>query len=98
MYFTIEDDFTRIHLQGARSARGFLVESAGRRQLRYREGDREALVEVEDGLANLVIYTSTLGGWEPPHAAEPMSSEKRDEIIRRVSEALTFLGTPHVLE
>lgn len=103
MSSTTNEEFRRLHLQGVSSSRGFSVERVDRHHLRYAEGDRHLLVEVEPGWRDgkdyyLAVYASTLQSWEQPHEAELIGAEKRDEILRRIGDALRFLGTQYVLE
>jgi hypothetical protein len=71
-------------------------------QVRYKEGSRVAVVEIEGGMeeggeVNWLLYQETLKGWEPPHEMEEMSENKRAEVLSNVSQSLTILEMPHEL-
>lgn len=56
---------------------GYSVEILGRTGLRYREGPRSMFVdsEVLATPGGIVIYTSTIARWEPPHEAEELHAD-----------------------
>jgi hypothetical protein len=58
-------------------------------QLRYREGDHVMLIETD--LREQIPWLSKkqLCAWEPPHEVEPISDEKREEILARAEQFLT---------
>jgi hypothetical protein len=71
-------------------------------QVRYAEGNHVAIVEIEggegkDGQVDWVIYQATLRGWQPPHATDDFTSDKRIEILSRIGESLTVLEMPYRL-
>ena len=71
-------------------------------QIRYTEDRHIALIEIEggtskDGQVDWLIYRETLRGWEPPFEKDEFSTEKRAEVLSRISESLTILEMPHKL-
>ena len=81
----------------AESSDGFKVERIGRNEIKYTEGVRSVIVEVEPG-DGLAIYTSSITAWTVGGTAEPIHREDADRIIKNVCEALDFLQTPYVVE
>lgn len=41
------------------------------------------------------IDLTTIAQWEPPHDAERLTEDKRQEVIRRIDEAFTAIGESH---
>ena len=37
---------------------------------------------------DFIIYASDIDWWEPPHESEPISEEKRQQILQRLCEYL----------
>lgn len=79
---------------------GFSVFVPNIHQIKYKQGDRVALVEIEGGMGegnqvNWVVYRETLKGWEPPHALDEMTSAKRAIIFENISDSLVLLEMPH---
>jgi len=71
-------------------------------QIRYVEGNRVAIVEIEGRedpheQVDWLIYQETLQGWEPPYEMDELSPVKRAEILSRISESLHVLEMPHEL-
>jgi len=81
--------FRRISPQHVSHVSGWEVYSVDQLHLGYREGPCEAHVEVEFGPI-IQIVTNSLQRWEPPNQAEPLSPEKRQEIIERIASSLTW--------
>lgn len=98
---TITDMLQRVSNKEVRGL-NFMVFVPNIHQVRYTENGRVATVEIEggigkDGEVNWLVYRETLRGWGPPHEMDEMSSEKRGEILSRISESLTMLEMPHEL-
>jgi Immunity protein 74 len=62
--------------------------------IRYLEEEHSMLIEQDlQGDSHLVaIDRDSMRGWEPPHQAEPLSDEKKDQIIENVRRALATRG------
>ncbi len=92
--------FTRLNPQGARSSDGFIVQVAGRGELEYVEGDHVLRVDFEPGINkqgqhDIVVYRNSIKGWFPPFEREVVSGQKREQVAKRIGDALAFLGTPY---
>lgn len=71
------------------------VRLLGRAGLRYTEGERVMEVDGEmlvGGPADWVVYTDSITRWQPPHDTEPVSAERKAEIVRAICEALRARG------
>lgn len=89
--------FKQLGPNSAESSDGFKVERTGRSELRYTEGARSVIIEVEPG-DGLAIYTSSISAWSLGGTTKPIHREEVDRITRNVGEALDFLQTPYVVE
>jgi len=89
--------FKQLGPNSAESSDGFKVERTGRNELRYSEGVRSVIIEVEPG-NGLAIYTSSISTWIIGGATEQIHREDANRIISNVCEALDFLKTPYVVE
>lgn len=99
----IKKMFTKIGLQGVESSEGFIVGSVGRYELLYQEGEHKLIINIEGGWDKdnkffISIYTSTITHWQPPYENEPITEEKKQQIIQRICAALDFLEIRYVLE
>lgn len=88
--------FKKLGPNSAQSSEGFTLERIGRGQIKYIEGPRFVIIEVEPG-DDLAIYKSSLSGWVVKGELEYISKEDSERIIRNVCNALDFLKTPHVV-
>lgn len=57
------------------SKKDYKVKLRGRSEIEYCEGDRKLIIGSEflAGTAGVVIYSTGLSHWEPPHEAEALS-------------------------
>ncbi len=62
----------------------------------YREGDRRAIVQIENNFFARKAYLSKKSAikWKSPYDSELIPEEKRQEILNNVFEALRFSGCP----
>ena len=76
------------------SDEGFSVEVLGQTGLRYVEGARAMFVdsEVLAGPAGLVMYTSSIKRWDPPHSAELIDEPTKNRIVDNIRRAFRFRG------
>ncbi len=81
--------FTETEPGIAVSSEGFKVIGRGRKVV-YIEANHVAEFVADPGGKKWVILLKHVG-WNPPHAGEPISDEKRAEVQRRVVGALQFL-------
>lgn len=75
------------------SDRGFFVKIRSFEGfVEYREGQKTAVVPVEPviGRPLVNIYTNVEIRWNPPHADELISAEKKTEILQNIAEAMRF--------
>ncbi len=92
--------FTRLNPQGVGSSSGFAVQVTGRGELEYIEDDHVLRVEFEPGINkegqyDIAVYRNSIKTWLPPFQREMVSKEKREQVAKRIGEALAFLGTPY---
>jgi len=73
---------------------GFSVEVLGRTGLTYREGNRSMFVdsEVMAGPSGLLVYSSSIGKWDPPFDSELISEAVKVKIISNIRDAFRFQG------
>ncbi len=63
----------------------FRVLPFGRDELKYIEEDHELLAQAELGTSpDRILYASTISKWLPPYEQEPISPERKQEIINRL--------------
>ncbi len=88
--------FTHLGPNSAESSEGIKVERIGRTELRYSEGGRSLIVEVEPG-NELAIYRASITRWNSPNDNEVLTGDEKNRIVRNICAALDFLKTPYVL-
>ena len=64
---------------------------------KYTEGDLVVVVEIEGGGNGFTVYTETLALVSLQEKVI-FTPDRRDQIIKNIDEALTFLGINHILE
>lgn len=81
-----------------RSDQGFSLR-LGLEHISYKEGSYAAAIDItnEQGGRSIKLYPSSVF-WYPPHEMEPMTSEKQNQILDRILEALNFLGVSYTIE
>jgi len=90
--------FKQLGPNEAASTEGYSIKRAGRFELLYTEGERKISVEVEPG-DGLAIYTSSISYWKMNDGSEvEVTSEELEKVVARISKALNFLNTEHVIE
>jgi len=74
------------------SDEGFSIEVLGRTGLKYSQGGRILMLDSEilAGPSEIVIYKSSIVGWNPPHDQEILDDKLRDEIIDNIKRAFHF--------
>ena len=78
------------------SENGFSVEILGRTGIEYRESSKAMFIESEilmTDVPNVAIWKDHIRAWKPPHDKEPVSEEKRTEILRHICAALKWRNT-----
>lgn len=88
--------FIRLGANAAQSSEGFRVERTGKMELKFTEGSRSLIVEVEPG-EGLVIYRSSISTWSTPNEGETLAADEQERIMRNICAALDFLQVPYVL-
>ena len=70
------------------------------RYLTYIEGDHAISVSSEsvDDPFRLILSEYDLDSWYPPYAQETITSQKKQEIIKNITAALSFLRINHKWE
>jgi len=76
------------------SDEGFSVEILGRNGMEYREGEKAPYVPSEiggtDDETTMGIWKDDIRTWMRPHDLEPLTEEKRAEILKRICAALKW--------
>ncbi|TMB86483.1 MAG: hypothetical protein E6J37_12755 [Chloroflexi bacterium] len=69
-------------------------------RIRYKEGPRtmDVFAEAMAKAKHLVLYQSSMAGWEPPHASETVDDATRQTVLDRIMAALTYAGDVVELE
>lgn len=88
-------DFTKRGPQWVESSHGFETGFSGRFELEYREGDHVLRVPVDPVSEGVVVELSRAERWEPPHASETVTDEKRAVIRENIAGALRYLRVGH---
>ena len=97
--------FKRLLFGGAKNDEGYIVKfRIGARYIEYREKDYACKIMAEPlaGVPSVAIpgpemFSKMNLSWEMPFANEPISNEKRKQILRRVIDALNFSRITHEL-
>jgi len=89
--------FTKLGPNSAKSDEGIFVSIISRDEMEYKVGNKRLLVYVELG-PSLVIYESSIEWWETEGEKEYVSKEEKDQIIKNICDALTFLKIKYVIE
>ncbi len=78
------------------SDKGFSIEVLGRTGMKYREGSRSMFIDSEVLMPGhgIAIIPGSIKHWDPPHDSEVVDSQKREEIIINIREALAFRNAP----
>lgn len=80
---------------------GFQVVVIDIHAVTYKEGPRQAWVEIEGGMESgkidWLVYTSTLSMWHVGNTEQAMTDEERAMVLERISAALKLLDMPHRL-
>ena len=66
----------------------------------YREGDHALTIRGEMciGPIDFMIYSGGIKNWDPPHANEPIDSEKKRQILERLDPYMKKLGIKYELD
>ena len=75
--------------QGGSHDEGWGVRNLGRFTIEYREGRRVALIEVDRGSRDNVLYPDTLSWVEPTQA--PPTAEERAVVVPRIVSAVPVM-------
>lgn len=95
--------FQKVNADEAVNSKGFKVKILGHGpcwKIQYSEADIVITFEMEGGVVSngeviFSIYTESFGSPKPFCDMPLVTLEKRDEIVNRVDEGLTFLGINH---
>ena len=68
--------------------------------LTYIEGNHAISADSvsEDNPFRIILFEDTLDAWYPPYAQETITSQKKQEIIKNITDALAFLKINHKWE
>lgn len=92
--------FTWLNKQGVRSDCGFEVQFTGRFDAEYREGGKTVSLYVEsgydEGMRQCVLVDP--GAFEYWDDGQSISSEKREKILKNLSDAMEFQGLKLVVQ
>lgn len=75
------------------SDEGYSVKRTKRHELSFAQADKYIFVEVEPG-EGLAIYESSISEWS---SGEKISPDEKKAILEKISRALDFLNTKHVI-
>jgi hypothetical protein len=76
-----------------KSDEGFSVKILGRTQLKYTEDTKNMTVEIEMlAIAGISLFKDSVQNWAPPNDTEPITEDKRNEIIGNICRAMDFYG------
>jgi hypothetical protein len=89
--------FTQLGPNSVQSSNGFKVERKSRIQIKYTEGERSVVIEVEPG-DGLAIYVSSIAAWTTLAGNEPIGRGEVARIVDNLCQALEFLKIPYLLE
>src|ERR1044071_10068759 len=66
----------------------------GRDEYKYRDGDHELTLQIEmlTGKPELLLYSSTIKQWLPPHENESIDAVQRREIAEQIRRCLGKAG------
>jgi hypothetical protein len=95
--------FTAIDKHSATDGRSVVVRSKSRDLIQYLDGDHVLLLGREggttpDGGPAQVVYVFEEMNWEPPYAADTISSADRAKIARNIQDAYRALGLETYIE
>ena len=84
---------------GAKSDTGITVKFKGLHDIEYRDGQRKLIAFRErlTGDPAMDIDSTSIESWEPPFSDEPLSDEKRREILDNICRAAQRLGITYVI-
>ena len=76
------------------SDEGYTVEVLGRTGIRYTEGEKSLVVdsEVLAGPSGMLLYSSSISGWDAPYHQEEIDPDTRNQIILNIRRAFEFQG------
>jgi hypothetical protein len=83
----------------ATSDAGFSVRFRWPETVEYREGNKllKAYLEMLSGRVNISLDSRSIRKWESPFSGEPITAEKRQQILEGICEAASFLGIRYVV-
>src|SRR6266496_2724573 len=76
------------------------MERLGRDEYKYIEGDRALTVQIEmlSGTPRRVIYSRTIKKWMPPYDNEPITEDKRKEIVAKICKYFEINNISYTVE
>jgi hypothetical protein len=89
--------FTKLGPNSVKSDEGFTVSILKRYELEYKTEGKRVLVEIEGG-DGVAIYKSSIEWWETGGDKEYVTKGEKAQIIKNISDALTFLKIKYVIE
>jgi hypothetical protein len=90
--------FHWLNKQGFESSAGYALQRTHRFYYHYKEEERIIVVYVESSVECTVVFWDGKAKWRPPHDAEQISPQKLTGIKKKISDALTFMNTPHIFK
>ena len=92
--------FTWINTQGVKAEEGFILQSMHQYYYHYIENEHVMQIIVEPFIDKKGDYlesveASSFEKWQPPFESEIVSDKKKEELKKRVSEALKFMKIRH---
>ena len=91
--------FKKTWWKGIISDSGFAVNIKPPNKVEYREGDKLliAYMDMLRGDPAIDIDSNSIKSWLPPHQNEPLTPEKKQEILNNICDALRFSGLTYVI-
>lgn len=91
--------FTKINEGKITSTDGFTVKFS-HYHLSYIETKKALSADIEHCTDpyRMIIGAKTINKWHPPFDSEKISDQKKRNIIKRIGDALDYLGVEHVFE
>ena len=81
----------RVKPQRVEHTDGWAVASAGREQVRYEEGGRQALIGIDRGRHSSRLYVASLS-WVDGDGETPLLEPHRNAVLDRIVEGLMAMG------
>jgi hypothetical protein len=91
--------FKKTWWRGIVSDAGFSVKLRRPHSIEYQEGGRRLMAYMDMLVGNpaIDIDSTSIVSWEPPHQHEPITPERRRQIMKNICAALEYSGVTYVI-